>query len=193
MDFSQQLQNAKIGLKNVSSVVRYPDGRSFLESRGQNTEIESTVGYVIDTKPDDIPSRITENIYLGSQDCSELEVVTKYNIKHVLSLGVKPFSFAVNHRFVKCLDLPETNILDILQHQCYYFISNAVKLKENVLVHCAAGVSRSSSIVIGYLMVTEKLSYEDAFKFVKSKRSCIKPNCGFENQLKGLEFTEMYF
>lgn len=190
MNFSQQLQEAKSGLKNVSSVVRYPDGRSFVEKDGQNIEVEGTFGYVVDTKPDDIPSHITEHIYLGSQDASELEVLSKFNIKHVLSLGVKPFSYDVINKFVKCLDLPETNIIDILQHQCLYFISNAVKLKENVLVHCAAGVSRSASIVIGYLMLTEKLSYEDAFTIVKNKRPCIKPNCGFAKQLKSLE---LYF
>jgi len=33
-------------------------------------------------------------------------------------------------------------------------------------------------------METQNISYEDAFRIVKWKRLCIKPNMGFELQLK---------
>jgi len=58
-------------------------------------------------------------------------------------------------------------------------------IKENaVLIHCAQGVSRSASVVIGYLMKYEKMNFDDAYKHVKSLRSCINPNSGFVDQLK---------
>ena len=47
------------------------------------------------------------------------------------------------------------------------------------MIHCRHGVSRSASIVIGYLIKFKKLKYEDAFNFVKSKRNCINPNSNF--------------
>lgn len=53
-----------------------------------------------------------------------------------------------------------------------------------VLVHCNAGVSRSSSIVIGYLMQREGLSFEDAYSQVKLARPSIHPNRGFYQQLQ---------
>lgn len=53
-----------------------------------------------------------------------------------------------------------------------------------VLVHCNAGVSRSSSVVIGYLMQTEALSFEDAYDQVKLARPSIHPNRGFHQQLQ---------
>jgi protein-tyrosine phosphatase len=52
-----------------------------------------------------------------------------------------------------------------------------------VFVHCFAGVSRSATIVIAYLMKEHGLSFNSAIKFVKSKRPQINPNDGFRKQL----------
>jgi protein-tyrosine phosphatase len=52
-----------------------------------------------------------------------------------------------------------------------------------VLVHCFAGVSRSATIVIAYMMQEHGMNYHSAFKFVKSKRPFINPNEGFRTQL----------
>lgn len=189
MSFLKQIQKSRNNLKNVSTVVTYADGRSFIENQQGNFQVGQTFGFVIDTKPDNIPAKVTENIYLGCQDCCELETLSKFNIKYVLSIGVEPFPpVNVTHKFVKCFDLPETNIVTILQNECMDFINNAVRIKESILIHCNAGVSRSSAIVIGYLMLVNKLSYADAFSAVREKRPCIKPNCGFEAQLRSLEF-----
>ncbi len=53
-----------------------------------------------------------------------------------------------------------------------------------VLVHCNAGVSRSASVVIGFLMSQEKMSFDEAFSAVKTARPHIQPNPGFMSQLK---------
>jgi len=49
-----------------------------------------------------------------------------------------------------------------------------------VLVVCTAGISRSASVVISYLIKKYKMSYESAFEKVKTARIFIKPNDGFE-------------
>lgn len=54
----------------------------------------------------------------------------------------------------------------------------------HVMIHCWAGISRSASIVIAYLINKHKMSYDIAFKHVQSKRSFIYPNEGFVRQLK---------
>ena len=51
------------------------------------------------------------------------------------------------------------------------------------LVHCKLGVSRSTTFVIAYLIKYANLTTDEAFAFVKSKRSSIKPNDGFMRQL----------
>lgn len=53
-----------------------------------------------------------------------------------------------------------------------------------VYVHCNAGVSRSASFVIAYLMRELAMTFEEAFTFVKQKRPQIMPNHGFVTQLK---------
>jgi len=64
------------------------------------------------------------------------------------------------------------------------FIDECVGKKENVLIHCAFGVSRSASVLIGFMIFKFKMSFEEAHHFVKQRRPAIKPNEGFREQLK---------
>jgi protein-tyrosine phosphatase len=76
------------------------------------------------------------------------------------------------------LDIESANIARLF-NDTYNVISDGLS-QGGVLVHCAAGVSRSSSTVIAYLMRKQKMSFNDAFMFVKKRRSVICPNYGFQ-------------
>jgi predicted protein tyrosine phosphatase len=52
------------------------------------------------------------------------------------------------------------------------------------LVHCFAGVSRSATIVIAYLMVEYGMTLNDALIHVRKQRYFINPNDGFRRQLQ---------
>jgi protein-tyrosine phosphatase len=56
-----------------------------------------------------------------------------------------------------------------------------------VLVHCFAGISRSATIVIAYIMRKYRLPFSKAYELVKARRSCVFPNFGFTQQLKAYE------
>lgn len=56
-----------------------------------------------------------------------------------------------------------------------------------VLVHCQAGVSRSATVCIAYVMYKNNMTLEDAFDLVRSRRGVISPNLNFMQQLKEFE------
>jgi len=41
------------------------------------------------------------------------------------------------------------------------------------------GISRSSTIVLAYLMKKRGLTYQYALDFILTKRDCVRPNSGF--------------
>lgn len=67
------------------------------------------------------------------------------------------------------------------------FIHNQLMQERPVLVHCRAGVSRSSTVVIAYLVEYHGYSLHDAFFKLLRMRSTITPNLGFMDKLKAYE------
>lgn len=75
---------------------------------------------------------------------------------------------------------------DLLKHwdNTFKYINKARMEGSKVLVHCKMGISRSASVVIAYAMKAFNWNFDKALKHVKWKRSCIKPNTNFLNQLE---------
>jgi len=51
------------------------------------------------------------------------------------------------------------------------------------LIHCKAGISRSVTILISYLMLKFNITAKDALKIVRENRPQVNPNYGFMKQL----------
>jgi protein-tyrosine phosphatase len=134
---------------------------------------------------------IIKHLYLGDRNnahnLNELkyfEIKTVINVAHEIPNMYKDKD-KDKFKYIKYNwdDIPDFNILvdldDIVDK-----IHTSIMNKENVFIHCMLGISRSSTVVIGYLMKYNKMNYEDAYKHVKSLRSFINPNHGFITQLK---------
>ena len=69
--------------------------------------------------------------------------------------------------------------------QTQRFIDYHLRVKKhNVLVHCAAGISRSASIVINYMMYAKLAkSVDEALEMIREKRNQVNPNKGFLQKL----------
>lgn len=191
MDLRDLIEKKK-SLKSCKTVITDPLGNKYEIEHGQVKKLERSLPFVVDEKPDLNVASIIPGLYLSSQDpavCND--ILKKYEIRHILSIGINISDKYDNIQYHTCdlLDLPESNILPSIK-KCVNIIH--VNLKENILVHCNAGISRSPSIVIAYLMIIMKLSYDEAYNTVKRARSCIKPNDGFVKQLRSIENTSFY-
>ncbi|CAG9585796.1 unnamed protein product [Danaus chrysippus] len=171
-------------MRNAVTVVTRADGIKFIEGSDE-VLAETSNGFVVDTKPDDVPILIIDYLYIGSQDCAVETVVEAYNIKHVVSLGVNVNVANVDQIYIPVLDLPDSDIKLVLS-ECLPYIRKCLLMMQNVLVHCNAGVSRTAVVAIAYLMHYELMSYKDAYDLVKQKRPAIQPNTGFKKQLQDM-------
>jgi len=98
---------------------------------------------------------------------------------HTTRVGIKPkFEEAFAYRIIEALDMPSFNLAPFFT-QCIEFIEHSLEEGTGILVHCFAGISRSSTICIAYLMKKNKWRFEQALKYVHSKRAKINPNIGF--------------
>ena len=119
--------------------------------------------------------------------------IKKHNIDCIVKMygrGEKngPYKYHANVKYLEidALDIPEYKISkDFVK--CFKFINDNLRNNKNVLVHCHAGISRSSTIIIMYLMVKYKISMSKAFEYVKSRRPIICPNNGFCAELRRLD------
>jgi hypothetical protein len=132
-------------------------------------------------KPNKNIIKITDKLYISDYyESIKYDDLKNLGIKQILSVGVelpdhKTDEFKLKH--IKIDDHPDVNIMKHFEN-AYLFIDQGV-----TLVHCYAGISRSASIIISYLMKKYNLSYEKAYNYVKNKRPIINPNRGFKKQL----------
>lgn len=130
-------------------------------------------------------SKITDSLFLSNKDhARDYDSLKELGIKQILSIGTGlalHTSEEFVYMYISIDDDPSQNISSYFD-QTYAFIDAAP-----TLVHCFAGVSRSATIVIAYLMKKYTFSYDDARNLVATKRPFINPNDGFVLQLKNYE------
>lgn len=84
-------------------------------------------------------------------------------------------------------DDPDQSVLSLLGPVTKY-VHHAVSGGRRCLIHCKAGVSRSSTFTIAYLMRYRDMSLADAYEHVKNCRPIICPNDGFMRELMDWEY-----
>ncbi|XP_026545305.1 dual specificity protein phosphatase 10-like [Notechis scutatus] len=137
-------------------------------------------------------SPILPFLYLGNErDAQNLEILLHLNVGHVLNVTTHlPLYHAESGRLrYKRLPATDNNRQDLRQYfeEAFEFIEEAHQSGKGVLVHCQAGVSRSATIVIAYLMKHTLMTMGDAYKYVKGRRPVISPNLNFMGQLLQFE------
>ncbi|XP_044160378.1 dual specificity protein phosphatase 7-like [Bufo gargarizans] len=179
-----------LGLSSLRITCESSDGES---DREPNSATESEGSPVL-TNQATFPVQILPYLYLGcAKDSANLDILGKYNIRYILNVTPNlPNAFEHNGDFkykqIPISDHWSQNLSQFFP-EAISFIDEARSNKCGILVHCLAGISRSVTVTVAYLMQKLNLSLNDAYDFVKRKKSNISPNFNFMGQLLDFERT----
>ncbi|XP_014243106.1 dual specificity protein phosphatase Mpk3 [Cimex lectularius] len=141
---------------------------------------------------DDALVEILPHLFLGNAANSEdLETLTKHNIKYILNVTQNLPNVFEASGDIKYMKIPITDHwsqnLAVHFPKAIEFIDEARSQEKGVLVHCVAGVSRSVTVTLAYLMGKHGLSMNDAFVWVRDRKPNIAPNFHFMEELARFE------
>ncbi|KAM9971927.1 hypothetical protein ACTFIW_011915 [Dictyostelium discoideum] len=134
------------------------------------------------------PSEIIKDfLYLGGvENAGNRQQLINLKITHIVNMAGElddVYPHLYKYYRANLDDRPKANIYEHFE-PVIQFINDCKKQGGRILIHCAMGISRSTTVVLAYLMKEDHMTYTDAFTFCKQKRSCINPNFGFVKQLK---------
>jgi protein-tyrosine phosphatase len=128
-----------------------------------------------------IDNIIGTHLYISDyQGASNHNQLLKNKIKHIFnfsSFKLPKYEGIVYHDY-PIYDSPDQNILIYFRE----VINKIDKSEGNILINCQAGISRSASMAIAYLM-SKGFTFNQSYGWVRASRNIINPNQGFMNQL----------
>ncbi|KAF4016076.1 hypothetical protein G4228_007572 [Cervus hanglu yarkandensis] len=136
------------------------------------------------------PVEILPYLYLGScSHSSDLQGLRACGITAVLNVSAScPNHFEGLLRY-KSIPVEDNQMVEISAWfpEAIGFIDSVKNSGGRVLVHCQAGISRSATICLAYLIQSRRVRLDEAFDFVKQRRGVISPNFSFMGQLLQFE------
>ena len=131
------------------------------------------------------PTSVVDNIYLGSAyNAASYTSLNKLNIKVILNATIEISNY-YPEEFIylryKLYDNNKHSIKKYLEKSFNDIQYHQQNTKGNILIHCFMGASRSASIVIYYLMRTQKhedgkpYTFDDAVSYLRNKRITVNP------------------
>ncbi|XP_067676676.1 dual specificity protein phosphatase 14-like [Haliotis asinina] len=134
-------------------------------------------------------AKITDSLFLSSAAAVRGDRVVGLGITHIINCTMDVPNLNVAN--VECIqihvdDTPSAR-LSLYFDRCSDKIDQIARRGGRALVHCVAGVSRSASLCIAYLMKHHHMSLRQAYWHVRARRSVIHPNFGFWRQLIDFE------
>ncbi|XP_039609370.1 dual specificity protein phosphatase 22-B [Polypterus senegalus] len=139
-------------------------------------------------------NKVLPDLYLGNfKDSRDREQLSKHNITHILSIhdSAAPMLQEMTYLCIPAADSPSQNLIQYFK-ESIKFIHECRLQGEGCLVHCLAGVSRSVTLVVAYIMTVTNLGWQDSLMAVRAARACAGPNAGFLRQLEEFEKTELH-
>uniref|UniRef100_A0A4W3ILL0 Dual specificity phosphatase 22a n=1 Tax=Callorhinchus milii TaxID=7868 RepID=A0A4W3ILL0_CALMI len=125
-------------------------------------------------------------------DSKDRENLTKNGVTHVLSVCHNAEAVLEDMTYL-CIPAADASNQNLLQYfkECIKFIHMCRLRGGGCIVHCLAGVSRSTTVVVAYLMTVTDYGWEECLSAVKVCRSYVSPNFGFQQQLQEFEMNHV--
>nr|CDS16976.1 Dual specificity protein phosphatase 10 [Echinococcus granulosus] len=124
----------------------------------------------------------------NARDSRDAQMMEERSITHVINATYEQPNFFEGGGKIEYLRVPvdDNNQADLMPYfrPAIEFIDAAMRAGGRVLVHCQAGVSRSPSLVIAYLVVHSSLSVIEAFTLANHLRSAVGPSLHFLGQVE---------
>ncbi|XP_053683243.1 dual specificity protein phosphatase Mpk3 [Sabethes cyaneus] len=178
-----------MGLRSLRISIPFSD--SACSSSTESSDCESTTNYLAEPVKVE-PVEILTGLFLGNASHSEdIKSLKKYNIKYILNVTPDLPNVFERDGHIKYLQIPITDhwSQDLAGHfpNAIKFIDEARSKGVGVLVHCLAGVSRSVTVTLAYIMFAQTLRLNDAFSLVRARKPDVSPNFHFMEQLHTFE------
>ena len=134
-------------------------------------------------------SEILDNfIYLGSDVVARNYDKMKENgITHVINCAA---DYSADYHVDKGIKYLSFHLKDHVRENiecCFYetikFMDEAKKENGHVYVHCVQGISRSSTLILSYMIFTQKITFDQGLSFIRERRQIANPNMTFMAQL----------
>ncbi len=141
-------------------------------------------------------NEIIPNIYIGNYSFAlNKKLLLQNKITHILNCASLCNNFyekdnIFKYLFIPLYDSPKQKLEKYIEIS-NSFIEEGSTNGNKILIHCGEGQSRSSSLCYMYMIMKKGFIYSDAIKIMKSKRPCVRPNDGFDSQLRQKSF-ELY-
>jgi len=137
-------------------------------------------------------TEIVDRIWLGPYlNAIDVKWLKTHRITHIVSVTNQTYLYPrhlnITHKEIRIADDPTAAMLPHIQTLVPYLQEVVKNKRANVLLHCHRGMSRSATIMVAYLMITQNMCRDAALLFVRSKRKRIQPNDGFMSELTQLE------
>lgn len=129
------------------------------------------------------PTRVLPWLWVGSeQDARNVEWLRAANVQSVLTIAREcNISLPVPvraHLQLDTLDVANDEFVDHIERAVAFLVA-AHAVNDVTFVHCHAGISRSPTVVVAYLIVHEGWALEQALAYLQSIRPCVSPNFGW--------------
>lgn len=114
---------------------------------------------------------VSENLYLGDRfDAEDQDLLSDRDIGHVVSLNHEPFPCTDTHHPLSDGENPQSEF-----DRAVDLVRELYGEEEAVLVHCAAGVSRSVAVVASVLAVEDGVPFQQALEVIEEEKPNVDP------------------